>query len=197
MSTPPGRKEDLVPESRTDDRTLTLEAFADTILPGEKRFPGDRSVAGAAAGPGAVAAGAIELLETPATGVTDALDYLAQLLGEKATAWAQEHDVPLDEDVPAFVALPFEQRTELLRTLLSRDNPERDGWVLLTMFSNMAYDSAAHRPTAEAIADGHPGLLAMGMTPPDADGLWRYSRYSYGRPLAELHPDTLPNGSLG
>jgi hypothetical protein len=186
-----------VPEPRTDDRTLTLEAFADTILPGEKRFPGDRAIAGAAAGPGAVAAGALELMQDPATGVAEALDYLAQLLGEKAAAWAGERGVTLDEDVPAFVALPFAERTALLQTLLSRSNPERDGWVLLTMFTNMAYDSAAHRPTAEAIAAGHPGLLAMGVTPPDADGLWRFRDYSYRRPLAELHPDTLPNGSLG
>ena len=183
-------------EPRTDDRTLTLEAFADTILPGEKRFPGDRAIAGAAAGPGAVAAGALELLEEPATGVTDALDYLSQLLGEKAAAWAAERGLTLDDDVPPFVALPFAERTALLQTLLSRSNPERDGWVLLTMFTNMAYDSAAHKPTAEAIADGHPGLLAMGVTPPDADGLWRFRDYSYRRPLAELHPDTLPNGSL-
>jgi hypothetical protein len=186
-----------VTEPRTDDRTLTLEAFADTILPGEKRFPGDRAIAGAAAGPGAVAAGAIELMETPATGVAEALDYLAQLLGEKAAAWAAERGLTLDEDVPAFVALPFAERTGLLQTLLSRSNPERDGWVLLTMFSNMAYDSAAHLHTAEAIAAGHPGLLAMGVTPPDADGLWRFQNFSYGRQLAEVHPDTLPNGSLG
>lgn len=186
-----------MPEPRTDDRTLTLEAFADTILPGEKRFPGDRSVAGAAPGPGAVAAGAIELMETPATGVTDALDYLNQLLGEKAAAWAGERGLTLEDGVPPFVGLPFGERTELLRTLLSRSNPERDGWVLLTMFSNMAYDSAAHLHTAEALAAGHPGLVAMGMTPPDADGLWRFGQHSYRRPLAELHPDTLPNGSLG
>jgi hypothetical protein len=191
------RKEKLVPESEVDARTLTLEAFADTILPGEKRFPGDRSVAGEGKGGGAVAAGAIELLETPATGVTDALDFLSQTLDQKATEWAEEHDLTLDDDVPAFVALPFAERTTLVKTLLSRDNPERDGWVLLTMFSNMAFDSAAHMHTADAIAAGHPGLLAMGMTAPDADGYWRFEQHSYRRQLAEPHPDTLPNGSLG
>jgi enediyne biosynthesis protein E8 len=186
-----------VTEYWTDARTLTLEAFADTILPGEKRYPGDRAVAGAAPGPGAVAAGALELIEEPAAGVVDALDFLSQTLGEKATAWARERGVTLEDDVPPFVALPFEERTALLRTLLSRDNPERDGWVLLTMFSNMAYDSAAHLHTAEAIEAGHPGLLAMGMTRPDADGYWRFEHFSYRRQLAEVHPDTLPNGSLG
>ena len=40
------------------ERTLVLEAFADTIIPGEKRTPDDRAVAGASVGGGAVAAGA-------------------------------------------------------------------------------------------------------------------------------------------
>ena len=48
---------------------MTLEAFADTFVPGEKRSPDDVAIAGAAAGPGAVEAGALELLEMPATGV--------------------------------------------------------------------------------------------------------------------------------
>ena len=41
------------------DQVLTLEAFADTILPGEKRTPDDTAVAGVSDGPGAVAAGAL------------------------------------------------------------------------------------------------------------------------------------------
>jgi len=45
---------------------MTLEAFADTIVPGEKRSPDDHAIAGAASGPGAVGAGALELLRTPA-----------------------------------------------------------------------------------------------------------------------------------
>ena len=196
MSAPtPSSEGPPVPE--TDIRTLTLEAYADTILPGEKRHPGDRAVAGAAPGPGAVAAGAIELMETDATGITAGLDYLAQALNEKAAAYAGEHGLTLDDDVPAFVALAYGDRTALVKTLVAWENPERDGWVLLTMFSNMAYDSAAHKPLAEAMAEGHPGLLAMGTTQPDEDGLWRFPNYSYGRPLAALHPDTLPNGSLG
>jgi enediyne biosynthesis protein E8 len=184
-----------VPE--TDTRTLTLEAYADTIVPGEKRFPGDRSVSGAAPGPGAVAAGAIELMEDDATGITAGLDYLAQALNEKATAYAEEHGSTLDEDVPAFVALSYEDRTQLVKALVDWHNPERDGWVLLTMFANMAFDSASHKHLTEALAEGHPGLKAMGVTDPDPDGLWRFPQYSYRRPLASVHPDTLPNGSLG
>lgn len=74
-------------------------------------------------------------------------------------------------------------------------HPEKEGWVSLALFCNMAYDTAPHRHTAEALAAGHPGLLALGYRLPDADGLWRFPKFSYGRKLAELHPDTTPSGS--
>ncbi|WP_092528546.1 DUF5987 family protein [Amycolatopsis arida] len=174
---------------------MTLEAFADTIVPGEKRSAGDHAIAGASAGPGAVAAGALELLRTPATGVTAGLRPLSEALNKHAEAFAAERGVELDGALPAFVALDFAHRTELVRTLTAPGHPEKDGWVSLALFSNMAFDSAAHRHTAEAIANGHPGLLAMGFTTPDADGLWRSPSFSYGRKLADLHPDTTASGS--
>ncbi|HXV93310.1 MAG TPA: DUF5987 family protein [Pseudonocardia sp.] len=174
---------------------MTLEAFADTIVPGEKRSPGDRAVAGASPGPGAVAAGALELLHTEATGVTAGLPYLAQALDAHAAAYAAARDLELDGTVPAFVALPFEHRTALVTELTAPGHPEKDGWVALALFSNMAFDSAAHLHTAEAIAAGHPGLAAMGFFDPGDDGLWRFPGYSYGRELAPLHPSTTPSGS--
>ncbi|MFJ5925617.1 DUF5987 family protein [Kitasatospora sp. NPDC092948] len=174
---------------------MTLEAFADTIVPGEKRFPEDRAVAGAAPGGGAVAAGAIELLQTPATGVSDALDNYAQALNGHAAGYAAEHGLTLDQQLPPFVALDFAQRTELVRSLVGPGHPEKELWVLLALFSNMAFDTAAHVHTTEALEAGHPGLLGMGFTKPDADGLWRFPAFSYGRQLAELHPDTTPTGS--
>jgi hypothetical protein len=177
---------------------MTLEAFADTILPGEKRFPGDRAVAGAAPGPGAVAAGAVALLETPATGVTAGLDSLVQLLNQHATDYAAGHGIALDQSVPPFVALHFEHRTALVLTLTRPGHPEKDGWVLLALFSNMAFDTAAHQHTLDALNAGHPGLRAMGISRPDADGLWRYAEHSYRRQLADVKPDTRPSsGSLG
>ncbi|MGW5259510.1 DUF5987 family protein [Microbispora sp. NPDC004025] len=187
----------MPPRAPADDkpRTSTLEAFADTIVPGEKRHPGDLAVAGAAEGAGAVQAGAIELLEWNATGVTEGLDDYARLLGDHARDYAAEHGLTLDDSVPPFVALPFEHRTALVRRLTAPDHPEKAFWVLLALFSNMAYDSAAHTSTAEAIAAGHPGLLAMGVARPGDDGLWRFPAHSYGRPLARLHPDTTPSGS--
>ena len=175
--------------------TLTLEAFADTILPGARRGPDDRAVAGAADGPGAVAAGALDLLHTPATGVTAGLPYLADGLNAHAAAHAAEHGVALESGLPAFVALPFEHRTRLVEALTTPGHPEKDGWVSLALFFNLAFDSASLLHTAEAIAAGHPGLAAMGFTDPDADGLWRFPGYSYGRPLADLHPHTTPDGS--
>jgi len=176
-------------------RTATLEAFADTIIPGEKRSPDDRAVAGVATGGGAVAAGALELLEMPATGISEALEYLAGALNEHASAHADEQGLTLDEGVPAFVALPYEQRAAVVQKLTTPGHPEKDGWVLLALFSNMAFDVAAHMHTADALEAGHPGLIAMGFAKPDPDGLWRFPEYSYGRELARLHPDTTPSGS--
>ncbi len=176
-------------------KVLTLEAYADTIIPGEKRFPEDRAIAGVSAGPGAVEAGALELLHTEATGVTVGLPYLAQSLNEHARTYAKENELTLDDDVPPFVALSFEDRTALVRSLTTPGHPEKDGWVSLALFCNMSFDSAPHKHTAEAIAEGHPGLLAMGYRAPDSDGFWRFPKFSYRRELAKLHPDTTPSGS--
>ncbi|MCY0942910.1 DUF5987 family protein [Streptomyces antarcticus] len=185
-------------ERRVDvgaDAALTLEAYADTIVPGEKRWPGDRAVAGVAAGGGAVAAGALELLRWDATGVHDGLEDLANLVNDHARTYAAEAGLTLDETVPPFVALDYEDRVKLIVKLTTPGHPEKDFWVLLSLFCNMAFDSAAHLHTAQAIEDGHPGLEAMGITKPDADGLWRFQDFGYGRQLAPLHPDTTPSGS--
>lgn len=187
-----------IPERRVeigDDETLTLEAYADTIVPGEKRWPGDRAVAGAATGGGAVAAGALELLRWDATGVHDGLEDLAHRVNDHARAYAAEAGLTLDQDVPSFVALGYQDRVRLIQSLTTPGHPEKDFWVLLSLFCNMSFDSAAHLHTAQAIGDGHPGLQAMGITAPDADSLWRFQDFGYGRQLAQLHPDTTPSGS--
>lgn len=186
------------PERRVDigpDATLTLEAYADTIVPGEKRWPGDRAVAGVSTGGGAVAAGALELLRWDATGVHDGLEDLANLVNEHTRVYAAGRSLALDPTVPPFVALDYEDRERLIVELTTPGHPEKDFWVLLSLFCNMAFDSAAHLHTAQALEDGHPGLEAMGITKPDADGLWRFQEFGYGRRLADLHPDTTPSGS--
>lgn len=174
---------------------MVIEAYADTIIPGEPRFEGDRACAGAAPGGGAVAAGALELLTWSAGGLADQLGTMAFLLNMHAGEYAAEHDLTLDDDVPPFVALDFAQRTALVRRLTDPEHPEKQLWIGLALFSNMAYDSAAHLNTTDALAAGHPGLLAIGYATPDPDGLWRFPRFSYGRRLAPLHPNTTPTGS--
>ena len=176
-------------------QTSTLEAFADTILPGVKRGPDDRAIAGVCDDPGAVEAGALELLNDPATGVTAGLGPLSQALNAHAVAYADEHGRTLDEDVPPFVALDYEDRVALISELTAPGHPEQSGWVLLAMFSNMAFDCAAHLSTGEALESGHPGLLQMGFAEPDSDGLWRFPDFSYGQELAKRHPDTTESGS--
>jgi enediyne biosynthesis protein E8 len=186
----------VAPDAQDDDqfRTLTLEAYADTFVPGAKRTQDDHAIAGAAAGPGAVEAGAVELLETPATGVTDGLTDLVQGLNRHAQAYADSHGLTAQDSLPTFVGLSFEHRTAVVRGLIAPDHPEKDIWILIALFCFMAFDTAAHMHTVDAIAAGHPGLTAMGYAKPDPDGLWRFPDFSYGRPLARLHPDTTPAG---
>ena len=176
-------------------KVMSLEAFADTIVPGNKRSPDDRAIAGVSEDGGSVAAGAIELLESPAGGLSQWLGGLAGMLNAHAENFANERGIELDRTVPAFVSLNYEQRCELVLWLVGPDHPERQGWVNLVMFSNMAYDAAGHLHTAEAIANGHPGLLGIGYAPPNDDGIWRFPDYTYGRKLADMHPETTPTGS--
>lgn len=187
----------MQPETLDADpaRTMTIEAFADTIIPGEKRSPDDRAIAGAATGGGAVASGAIDLLEQPGGGLAPALDALAVSLNDHASEYAQKRDLDLDDDVPPFVALSFADRTELVQILTAPEHPERQMWVSLALFSNMAFDSAAHLGTLDALAAGHPGLLSIGYFRPDTDGVWRFPQFSYGRQLADIHPNTTTTGS--
>jgi len=177
-------------------RTATLEAFADTIVPGEKRFPGDRAIAGAAPGGGAVAAGAIALLEMPEGGMEPMLDDLSAALDAHALRYRAEHGLGTDEGAPAFVTLASADRVALVEELTRPGHPEKVMWTGLALFCNMAFDTGAHLHTTDALAAGHVGLAAIGYRAPDTDGLWRFPDYSYGRPLARVHPDTDPSGSL-
>jgi hypothetical protein len=176
-------------------KVMTLEAFADTIVPGNKRWPGDRAIAGVSDDGGSVAAGALDLLESPAGGLSQWLGGLAGMLNGHAQNYAKDNGISLDESVPAFVSLDYDHRVALVLQLTAWEHPERQGWVNLVMFSNMAFDTGAHMHTVDALAAGHPGLLTLGFAPPDPDGLWRFPHYSYGRKLAEIHPNTTASGS--
>lgn len=173
---------------------MTLEAYADTIIPGERRGPDDRAVAGAADGGGAVASGAVVLLASAEGGLGGMLDALVDGLNDHATRYAAEAGLPPDPSVPPFVALDFAHRTTLAALLMARGHPEQELWVSLAMFSVMAWDTAAATHTTEALAAGHPGLTTMRFASSDADGLWRFPEFSYRRALAPIHPHTTPSG---
>jgi hypothetical protein len=162
----------------------TLEAFADTLIPGEKRSPSDRAVAGAASGAGAVQAGAIDLMFFPAAGIAPALAAHVAALNARAVAFAATRLVVLDPTAPPFVALDFARRSELLVEVLDGDAPDFLLWYALAGLAFIAYHTAGHLPTVQAVRDGHPGLAAIRFPKPDADGLWRFPAFSYRRPLA-------------
>lgn len=191
-----GTRLDIARDDADPVTRATLEAFADTMIPGAKRHPGDHAIAGVSAGPGAVHAGAIELLYLPELGLALLLPELAALLNARAVTYAAGLGAPgpAHGPVPPFVALPFRDRVRLAERLCERD-PDRTVWVALAMVVSLAFDTAAHRHTPEAVRSGHPGLAFLGFPEPGADGLWRFPRFSYGGRPAGPHPQTTPSGS--
>jgi enediyne biosynthesis protein E8 len=182
-----------VPSVPTVD--ATLESFADTLIPGEKRFPGDRVVAGAAGGAGAVQAGAGLLLHLPEAGMEALLPELATLLNVEATAYAVRHVLLLDSTVPPLVALPFDARTALAGELLDPTHADQKIWILLAFMVFLAFHTAGFEHTADAVRRGHPGLARLRFPAADPDGLYRYPDFSYRRQLAGSHPRTTKGGS--
>jgi enediyne biosynthesis protein E8 len=173
-----------------DAETATLEAWSDTMVPGEKRSATDRAIAGAAAGPGAVQAGAVDMMRYGPVGLAPAIPALAAGLTEEAVRYAAAHALVLDPTVPPFVALPFEHRTGLALELLDGGRPDQLAWYGLAGVAMLAFHTAGHLSTAEAVRTGHPGLAWINFPAPDADGLWRYPEFSYRRELATVHPRT-------
>lgn len=190
----------------TPENLLTLEALADTMVPGRKRFPEDVAIAGVHDTPGAVEAGAIDVLLDPATGIDDGVVGMADLLNERAREYVtrgSDSEQPAGptatespDGLPAFVALPYAQRRALYAELTDSSNPEREIWFLVGLFAYMAFDSAPHLETAEAMRSQHPGLLQLGFAQPDPDGLWRNPHHSYTRPLSRAHPMTDEKGDI-
>ncbi|MFE7778041.1 DUF5987 family protein [Streptomyces sp. NPDC057445] len=173
----------------------TMEAFADTLIPGERRFAGDLPVAGAVSGPGAVQAGVIKALTSPELPLAPLLPEIAALLNTRAVVYAAGRLILLPITSPAFVGLSFRHRTTLVRGLFGPEDPDRVIWQMLSLLTGLAFDTAAHLDTRQAVTAGHPGLAWLGFPPPGPDGLWRFPDHSYGRALAALHPATTPSGS--
>jgi hypothetical protein len=174
---------------------MTLEAFADTMIPGAKRYPGDAAVAGVTSGPGGAHAGFAELLQLPELGIGALLPGLATSLDAAAVAYAVAHLILLPIGVPPFVGLGFTARTAVVDDLVSPAAVGRLPWVLLGLMVGIAFDAAGHLHTVDAVRGGHPGLAFLRFPPPDADGVWRFPAHSYGRQLAIPHPNTTPTGS--
>jgi len=173
----------------------TLEAFADTVVPGAKRFAGDRVVAGATAGPGAVDAGAWLLYNDPDVGLAAVLPGLVAAINTEATGYALTHHQVLDIRVPPFVALDFEARTAVVGQLLRGSGVVQLLWYAVAAMAMLAFHTAGHLDTATAVRSGHPGLAWLGFPTPDPDGIWRVPDFSYRQELAALHPLTTSTGT--
>jgi len=173
----------------------TLEAFADTMIPGAKRSPADRAIAGAAHGPGAVQAGALDLLYFPTLGIATVLPAFASAINAKALTYAAEHQLVLDPTVPAYVALGFADRTRLAVQVLDYSEPDYLLFYAVAALAFIAFHTAGHLHTADAVRHGHPGLKAIRFPQPDRDGLWRYPHYSYQQDVAAPHHGTTRTGN--
>lgn len=189
----PAARADVLPRS-LDAETLTLEAWSDTMVPGEKRSPDDRAIAGVAAGSGAVQAGAVDMMRFGPVGLAPAVPALAAGLNAEAVRYAATAGVLPDPTVPPFVGLPFEHRTGLALQLLDTGRPDQLVWYGLAGIAMLAFHTAGHLSTPDAVRSGHPGLAWLDFPQPDADGLWRYPVFSYRRRLARPHPRTTRTG---
>lgn len=158
---------------RPDD--ATLQAFADTILPGRKAARTDlgdeidpQAIAGVDDEPGAVEADALRVFHDPLVGF-DALEapFLADLNGRA-----------LAQGGP-FLTLPYEKRVAVVLQGLSFDNPGRTLWeaaaaVPFTAFCAAAEHAIGTRANASGYrVMGYPGAAPIG-----------HRRFSYRRKLS-------------
>ena len=153
----------------------TMQAFADTIIPGRKAATTDLgdeihpdAIAGVDDEPGAVEADVMRLYHHPLTGF-DALEpaFLADLSTRS-----------LQQGGP-FLGLDFEQRSAVLLQALSFDNPDRVLYEAAAAVPFTAFCAAAvHETGTSKNASGYRVMGYPGAAPQG------YRRYSYGRQLA-------------
>jgi hypothetical protein len=153
----------------------TLQAFADTIIPGRRVSRTDLGhavAAGAIAGvddlPGAVEADALALFHHPEIGF-DALEpaFLAQLEAQALLQGSQ------------FLALPYSRRVAACVAGLSFDNPLRLIWEAAAAVPFTAFCAAALIPNATARRAS--GYRVMGLPGIAPNG---YRDFSYDRALS-------------
>jgi hypothetical protein len=158
----------------------TLQAFADTIIPGRKAAKTDlgdpihpQAIAGVDPDPGAVEADALRLFHHPLIGF-DALEpvFLAEL---------SLRSLPLGG---AFLSLPYEKRVQAVMAGFDFSNPTRLLWEAATAVPFTAFCAAAVHPFGNAAnASGYRVMGYPGGGPNDAPVMYPYS-FSYRRKLA-------------
>jgi len=153
----------------------TLQAFADTIVPGRKATKTDlgnaihpQAIAGMDKLPGAVETDALALYHHPLTGF-DALEptFLADL---DARALQQGGD---------FLSLSFDKRVAVCLAGLDFANPERLLWEAAAAVPFTAFCAAAL--VEEQTAAKASGYRVMGLPGKAPNG---YKNFSYGKPLS-------------
>jgi hypothetical protein len=157
----------------TDD--ATMQAFADTIVPGrkaERTDLGDEihpdAIAGVDDEPGAVEADVLRLYHHPLTGF-DALEPV--FLADLSTRSLQQGG--------PFLGLDFDARTAVLLQALSFDNPDRVLYEAAAAVPFTAFCAAAvHEVGTSKNASGYRVMGYPGAAPQG------YKNYSYGRRLA-------------
>ena len=158
------------------DPDATLQAFADTIIPGRKAertdlgnaiLPG--AIAGVDARPGAVEADVLELYHHPLTGF-DALEgpFLADLQQRSVNVASGD-----------FVSLNFDRRVAVCKSGLDFANPGRVIWEAAAAVPFTAFCAAALVP--EQRKEKASGYRVMGLPGAEPVG---YRRFSYRRKLA-------------
>jgi hypothetical protein len=164
----PAHAEPVLPDA-------TLQAFADTILPGRRATRTDlgheihpQAIAGVDPDPGAVEADALALYHHPKIGF-DALQgpFLSDLESRA-----------LSQGGP-FLALPFDKRTAVCVAGLDFENPARVVWEAAAAVPFTAFCAAALIPNATAARAS--GLRVMGLPGVAPRG---YQDFSYDRRLS-------------
>ena len=158
------------------DPDATLQAFADTMVPGrvaERTDLGNaihpQAIAGVDSRPGAVEADVLALYHHPLTGF-DALEpaFLAELQQRSVTVGTGD-----------FVSLNFDRRVAVCKAGLDFSNPARVVWEAAAAVPFTAFCAAALIP--EQRAEKASGYRVMGLPGAEPVG---YRRFSYRRKLS-------------
>jgi hypothetical protein len=159
----------------------TLQAFADTIIPGRRAATTDlgdpihpQAIAGVDPDPGAVEADVLRLYYHPLIGF-DALEpaFLAEL---------SLRALPLGG---TFLSLPYDKRVQVVMAGFDFSNPTRVLWEAATAVPFTAFCAAAvHAYGNDRNAAGYRVMGHPGGGPNDAPVMYPYS-FSYRRALAK------------